>query len=397
MKVLSINAGSSSLKFKLYEMPEEKVLIEGYVQKIGGDGLIEMTINGENISYEIDVKNHEEAASFLIDALVRYNVIDALDEISVIGHRIVHGGGKYLPQIIYRNDLTRLEKLTYLSPVHMKANIAGIKAFMKILPDAKEVVVYDTAFHHTIPRENYLYPIPLEWYEKYGIRKFGFHGISCNYITMEMEKHFGKKVNLIICHIGAGASVTAVKKSRSYNNSMGFTPNAGLMMATRSGDIDYTILPFLSQVTGMSLDELNDALNNKSGLEGFVPGLSDNRDLMKAIKNGNELAILANKMYINRIVSYIASYYMQLKTVDAIILCGGVGENALRFRTDLLEALKPLGISIDEQKNEKIHKLKDLQFGVITNRFSKIPCYVVPTDEEVMIAREAYKQVEGVV
>ena len=397
MKVLSINAGSSSLKFKLYEMPEEKVLIEGYVQKIGSDGLIEMTINGENISYEIDVKNHEEAASFLIDALVRYNVIDALDEISVIGHRIVHGGGKYLPQIIYRNDLTRLEKLTYLSPVHMKANIAGIKAFMKILPDAKEVVVYDTAFHHTIPRENYLYPIPLEWYEKYGIRKFGFHGISCNYITMEMEKHFGKKVNLIICHIGAGASVTAVKKSRSYNNSMGFTPNAGLMMATRSGDIDYTILPFLSQVTGMSLDELNDALNNKSGLEGFVPGLSDNRDLMKAIKNGNELAILANKMYINRIVSYIASYYMQLKTVDAIILCGGVGENALRFRTDLLEALKPLGISIDEQKNEKIHKLKDLQFGVITNRFSKIPCYVVPTDEEVMIAREAYKQVEGVV
>ncbi len=397
MKVLSINAGSSSLKFKLYEMPEEKVLIEGYVQKIGSDGLIEMTINGENISYEIDVKNHEEAASFLIDALVRYNVIDALDEISVIGHRIVHGGGKYLPQIIYRNDLTRLEKLTYLSPVHMKANIAGIKAFMKILPDAKEVVVYDTAFHHTIPRENYLYPVPLEWYEKYGIRKFGFHGISCNYITMEMEKHFGKKVNLIICHIGAGASVTAVKKSRSYNNSMGFTPNAGLMMATRSGDIDYTILPFLSQVTGMSLDELNDALNNKSGLEGFVPGLSDNRDLMKAIKNGNELAILANKMYINRIVSYIASYYMQLKTVDAIILCGGVGENALRFRTDLLEALKPLGISIDEQKNEKIHKLKDLQFGVITNRFSKIPCYVVPTDEEVMIAREAYKQVEGVV
>ena len=397
MKVLSINAGSSSLKFKLYEMPKEKVLIEGYVQKIGSDGLIEMTINGENISYEIDVKNHEEAASFLIDALVRYNVIDALDEISVIGHRIVHGGGKYLPQIIYRNDLTRLEKLTYLSPVHMKANIAGIKAFMKILPDAKEVVVYDTAFHHTIPRENYLYPVPLEWYEKYGIRKFGFHGISCNYITMEMEKHFGKKVNLIICHIGAGASVTAVKKSRSYNNSMGFTPNAGLMMATRSGDIDYTILPFLSQVTGMSLDELNDALNNKSGLEGFVPGLSDNRDLMKAIKNSNELAILANKMYINRIVSYIASYYMQLKTVDAIILCGGVGENALRFRTDLLEALKPLGISIDEQKNEKIHKLKDLQFGVITNRFSKIPCYVVPTDEEVMIAREAYKQVEGVV
>ena len=397
MKVLSVNAGSSSLKFKLYEMPEEKILIEGYVQKIGTDGFIEMTIDGKDINYEIDVKNHEEAASFLIDALIRYNVINSLDEISVIGHRIVHGGGKYLPQIIYRNDLARLEKLTYLSPVHMKANIAGIKAFMKTLPDAKEVVVYDTAFHHTIPKENFLYSVPLEWYEKYGIRKFGFHGISCNYITMEMEKLLGKKVNLIICHIGAGASVTAVKNSKSFNNSMGFTPNSGLMMATRSGDIDYTILPFIMQVTGLNIDQINDILNNKSGLEGYVPGLSDNRDLMKVVKAGNELAILANKMYINRIVSYISSYYVSLKEVDAIVLCGGVGENALRFRSDLLEALKPLGISIDEQKNEKIHKLKDSQYGIITNKYSKIPCYVIPTDEEVMITREAYKQVESVI
>ena len=397
MKVLSINAGSSSLKFKLYDMPEEKVLIDGYVQRIGIDGYIEMQVNGKEIKYEIDVPDHNMAASFLIDALIRYHVIETLEEISVIGHRIVHGGGKYLPQIINRSDLVRLKKLTYLSPVHMKANIAGIEAFMKVLPDAKQVVVYDTAFHHTIPKENFLYPVPLEWYEKYGVRKFGFHGISCNYITLEMEKILGKKVNLIICHIGAGASVTAVKNSKSYDNSMGFTPNAGLMMATRSGDIDYSILPYMSHVSGLSLIELDEVLNHKSGLEGIAPGLSDNRDLMKAIKAKDENAILAYKMYINKIAGYIAKYYVMLRQVDAIVLCGGVGENALKFRSDLLTALEPLGISIDEHKNEKIHKLKDDHHGIITNKYSKIPCYVIPTDEEVMIAREAYKQVESVI
>lgn len=396
MKVLSVNAGSSSLKFKLYEMPEEKVLIDGYVQRIGIDGKIEMTIGEEKISYDVDVKNHDMAASFLIDALVRYNVISTLDEISIIGHRIVHGGGKYLPQVLKKTDLSRLEKLAYLSPVHMNANIAGIKAFMKTLPDAMQVAVYDTAFHHTIPKENFLYSVPLEWYEKYGIRKFGFHGISCNYITSEMEKLFGKKVNLIICHIGAGASVTAIKNSKSFNNSMGFTPNAGVMMATRSGDIDYSILPYISEVTGLSLRELDDILNHKSGLEGIAPGFSDNRDLFKAIKNKNELAILANNMYIDRIAGTVAHYFVSLKKVDAIVLSGGVGENALKFRSDLLNSLEPLGISIDEHKNEKIHKLKDEHFGIITTKYSSIPCYVVPTDEEVMIAREAFSQVESV-
>ena len=356
-----------------------------------------MTIGDKEINYEIDVKNHDSAASFLIDALVRYNVIEALDEISVIGHRIVHGGGKYLPQVLQKSDLARLEKLAYLSPVHMNANIAGIKAFMKILPDAKQIAVYDTAFHHTIPKENFLYPVPLEWYEKYGIRKFGFHGISCNYITSEMEKILGKKVNLIICHIGAGASVTAIKNSKSFNNSMGFTPNSGLMMATRSGDIDYSILPYISEVTGLNLNQLDDILNHKSGLEGIAPGFGDNRDLFKAIKNKNELAILANNMYIDKIAGYVAHYFVSLRNVDAIVLTGGVGENALKFRSDLLTALEPLGISIDEHKNEKIHKLKDDHHGIISNKYSKIPCYVIPTDEEVMIAREAFSQIESVI
>lgn len=397
MKVLSINAGSSSLKFKLYEMPEEKVLIDGYVQRIGIDGYIEMFIGKEKIGYEVPIKNHDAAASFLIDALVRYNVIEALDEISVIGHRIVHGGGRYQPQELKKSDLARLEKLAYLSPVHMNANIAGIKAFMKTLPDARQIAIYDTAFHHTMPKEKFLYPVPLEWYEKYGIRKFGFHGISCNYVTREMEKIFGRKVNLIICHIGDGASITAIKDSKSFDNSMGFTPNAGVMMATRSGDIDYSILPYVSEVTGLNLKELDDILNHESGLEGIAPGLSDNRDLMKALKAKNELAILANNMYIDKIAGYVAHYFISLRKVDAIVLTGGVGENAFKFRSDLLTALEPLGISIDEHKNEKIHKLKDDHGGIITNKHSTIPCFVIPADEEVMIAREAFSWIESVI
>lgn len=397
MKILSINAGSASLKFKLYEMPDETLLIEGYIQKIGLGGHVEMKMGEEIVKKDIDFKNHDEAVSFLIDALVRYKVIEALDDITAIGHRIVHGGGRFLPQILKRNDLARLEKLAYLSPVHMNANIVGIKSFMKMLPDVKQFAVYDTAFHHTIPKENFLYSVPLEWYEKYGIRKFGFHGISCNYVTSEMEKIFEKKVNLIICHIGEGASVTAIKNSKSFNNSMGFTPNAGVMMATRSGDIDYSILPYVSQVSGLSLNEIDEILKNKSGIEGIAPGLSDNRDLFKAIKNKNELAILANNMYIDKIVSYVAHYFVALKKVDAIVLTGGVGENALKFRSDLLTALKPLGINIDEHKNDKIHRLKDQHKGIISSKYSQIPCFVIPTDEEVMIAREVFTQIESVI
>ena len=274
MKLLSVNAGSSSLKFKLYNMPEEKVLVYGYIDKLGNKADVKIIINDSIIQENKILKNHEEAVKCLIDILLDTKIINDLEEIEAIGHRIVNGAGKYKPEIVDENVIQRLEKIEILSKAHMKGHIAGIKAFQNLLPNVKQVVVYDTAFHHTIPKENYLYPVPRDWYKSYGIRKFGFHGISCNYITKEMEKIINKKPNLIICHIGNGASVTAVEEGKSLDNSMGFTANAGLMMGTRSGDIDYSILPYIMNMTKQNINEIDDILNSNSGLKGLT-GVND--------------------------------------------------------------------------------------------------------------------------
>lgn len=394
MKVLSVNAGSSSLKFKLYNMPFEEELVYGYIEKIGGRSTYKIIINGKTKEYQKDLKNHRDAVDVLMHALIENNVIKSLDEIKAVGHRIVNGAGKYKPTLVDDDEIKRLEKVTLLSLVHMPGHIAGIKAFGEVAPKMKQVLVFDTAFHHTIPKENYLYAVPYEWYEKYKIRKFGFHGISCAYITSQMEKIFERKVNLIICHIGNGASVTSVKSSKSFNTSMGFTANAGLMMGTRCGNIDYSIIPYLLEVTGLSMKEIDKILNTKSGLEGICPSASDNRDLEKLIDKGDKKAILANKMYINRIISYIASYVIMMDKIDAIVLCGGVGENAVRFRASVLNGLSKLGIKIDNDKNEKIHKFSKINSGIITTDDSSLPVYVVPTDEEIVIARETYKLIK---
>ena len=394
MKVLSVNAGSSSLKFKLYNMPFEEELVYGYIEKIGGRSTYKIIINGKTKEYQKELKNHRDAVDVLMHALIENNVIKSLDEIKAVGHRIVNGAGKYKPTLVDDDEIKRLEKVTLLSLVHMPGHIAGIKAFGEVAPKMKQVLVFDTAFHHTIPKENYLYAVPYEWYEKYKIRKFGFHGISCAYITSQMEKIFERKVNLIICHIGNGASVTSVKSSKSFNTSMGFTANAGLMMGTRCGNIDYSIIPYLLEVTGLSMKEIDKILNTKSGLEGICPSASDNRDLEKLIDKGDKKAILANKMYINRIISYIASYVIMMDKIDAIVLCGGVGENAVRFRASVLNGLSKLGIKIDNDKNEKIHKFSKINSGIITTDDSSLPVYVVPTDEEIVIARETYKLIK---
>lgn len=394
MKVLSVNAGSSSLKFKLYNMPFEEELVYGYIEKIGGRSTYKIIINGKTKEYQKELKNHRDAVDVLMHALIENNVIKSLDEIKAVGHRIVNGAGKYKPTLVDDDEIKRLEKVTLLSLVHMPGHIAGIKAFGEVAPKMKQVLVFDTAFHHTIPKENYLYAVPYEWYEKYKIRKFGFHGISCAYITSQMEKIFERKVNLIICHIGNGASVTSVKSSKSFNTSMGFTANAGLMMGTRCGNIDYSIIPYLLEVTGLSMKKIDKILNTKSGLEGICPSASDNRDLEKLIDKGDKKAILANKMYINRIISYIASYVIMMDKIDAIVLCGGVGENAVRFRASVLNGLSKLGIKIDNDKNEKIHKFSKINSGIITTDDSSLPVYVVPTDEEIVIARETYKLIK---
>lgn len=389
MKLLSINAGSSSLKFKLYSMPSEEVLIYGYIDKIGLDTEIKVVINGDVNTEHSPLKNHDEAVDYLINTLTKYNIITNLDEISGIGHRIVNGAGKFLPEIVTEELVQRLEKFKFLSPVHMLGHIAGIKAFKKLLPNVLQIVVYDTGFHHSILKENFLYSVPYEWYTKYGVRKYGFHGISAKYITMEMEKKLSKKPNLIICHIGNGASITLVNEGQSIDNSMGFTANEGLMMGTRCGNIDYSVIPYVMGVTGMSMSEVDKVLNEQSGLLG-IAGVSDNRALEELINSGDEKAILANEMYVNRIVDYIAKYYVRLSDVDALVLCGGVGENAVNFRERLLEKLKPLGIYIDRESNKVISKFSDNNTGIITSEDSKIPCYVIPTDEELMIARETY-------
>ena len=390
MKLLAINAGSSSLKFKLYEMPEENILVYGYIDKIGEKADVKI-IMGDNITETTEnLPNHNKAVDLLINIFLQNHIISKLEDIEAIGHRIVNGASHYKTEFINDNLLSYLTSLIPLSPVHMPGHLAGINAFKELLPATNQVAIYDTAFHHTIPKENYLYAIPYEWYQKYGIRKFGFHGISCAYITMEMTKILKKKPNLIICHIGNGASVTAVKDGKSLDNSMGFTANEGLIMGTRSGSIDYSILPYIMQKTSQSIEEIDEVLNKQSGLLGLA-GVSDNRDLEKLINNKDYLAILANTMYINRIVEYIAKYYLKLYNIDALVLCGGVGENAIKFRKQLISKLNKLGIYLDEEKNKNISKFSKTNQGVITTPNSLIPCYIIPTDEELMLARETYK------
>ncbi len=391
MKVLSVNAGSSSLKFKLYDMPYEEELVYGYIEKIGSDSSWKIITNGISKNYNGRLKDHSAAVKVLINTLIENKVIKSINEIKAVGHRIVNGAGKYKPTLVDDKEIKRLEEITMFSLVHMPGHIAGIKAFKEVAPSIIQILVFDTAFHHTIPKENYLYPVPYEWYEKYKVRKFGFHGISCSYITNQMEKIFERKVDLIICHIGNGASVTAVKKSKSFNTSMGFTANAGVMMGTRCGTVDYSIIPYLTSVTGLSLNEIDNILNTKSGLEGICPGCSDNRDLEDYINKGDKKAILANKMYINSLISCIGSYIISMDKIDAIVLCGGVGENAVNFRANVLDGLSKLGIKIDKNKNNKIHKFSSINSGIITTDSSLIPVYVIPTDEEIVIARETYK------
>lgn len=390
MKVLAINAGSSSLKFKMYEMPAEKVLIYGYIEKIGSDSYWKI-ITDKTCDYHGKVADHTAAVKILIKALFENNIITCLNDIDFIGHRVVNGGLQYLPEVIDDAALTRLKGLVSLDRVHMKGHIAGIKAFRKLIPDVKQIAFYDTAFHHTIPMENYLYAVPYEWYTDYGVRKYGFHGISCEYITKFAEKELGRKVNLIICHIGNGASVTMVENSESIDNSMGFTANDGLIMGTRCGDIDYSIIPYLREKTGMTLNQIDKILWYESGIDGFVKGGFDNRDLQKEIDKGNKLAIIINKMYVDRVCDYIVKYYAKMNRIDGIVFCGGVGENNVSFRESVLLNLRKFGIKLDKKNNSKITKFSKTNYGIISSRTSSVPCYVIPTDEELMIARGIVK------
>ncbi len=392
MKILSVNAGSSSLKFTLFEMPEEKEIISGVFERIGEEtSLYSIKMNGEKIKKDCVLKNHEEAVKILTEELINYNVIKDLHEIGGVGHRVVHGGDKYADSVIITEDVTNtIRNLFHLAPLHNPSNLMGIEAFQEFIPDAKEVAVFDTGFHQTMPKENYMYAAPYEWYEKYGVRRYAYHGISHQYITEYMQNYLGKKdVNLITCHLGGGCSMYSIKDGKCFDTSMSFSTNSGLIMGTRSGDIDAFIVPYVMKESGMTMEEVLDSLNKKGGLLG-VSGISnDSRDIEEGVESGNERCILAQELFTNRIVGYIGKLAIFMDKIDAICFTGGIGENSSMTRKDIINKLSKLGIVLDEEANNTRGK-----FTLITKAESKIPCYIVPTNEELMIAKDTYNLVK---
>ena len=391
MKLLSINAGSSSLKFRLYEMPEEKLLMKGMFERIDLEGSsYSVRIGEEKKGDLVPLKDHNDAVKLLLNILIENKVVESLDEIEAVGHRVVHGGNKYSKSVeITDRVLLEIEGISELAPLHNPAALKGIYAFQSNIPNAKMVACFDTAFHQTMNEATYLYPVPYEWYVKYDVRKYGFHGLSHKFITEKMTEILGKKPNLIICHIGNGGSITAVKEGCCVDTSMGFTPNSGIMMGTRSGDIDYSIISYVMKKEQRNLDWIEQQLNKESGLEG-IAGMSDLRDIDRAFEANEQKASLAIEMYTSRIADYVAKYYVRLGgVVDAICFTAGGGENDDIIRGETLKKLTPLGIVLDEEKNKETIVRKGVE-GIITKSESKIPVYVLATDEELMIARDTY-------
>ena len=397
-KYLVINCGSSSVKFQLFELPEQKVIAKGTVERIGKENC-EWTIKAGDLVIKDthELKSHVEAVKVILDTLLKNEIVKDLKEIKGIGHRVLHGGTLYKDSaIIDEKVLQDIIDLTPLGPLHHPGEIEGILCMQKLLPGVPNVAVFDTAFHQSIPRKNYEYPIPEEWRAK-GARSYGFHGTSVKFITEYMQKKLKKKnVNLIVCHIGSGASITAVKWGKSYVTTMGLTPLDGLMMGTRSGSIDPSLLEFMQRVTGKSLAELLDDLNTKSGLYG-ISGKNDYRDIEKAASEGDENAQLALEMFTSRVVDTISKFYTQLDGhVDGIIFTAGIGENAYKFRESVINEL-PLFMDcrLDEKINENIASFKVQQEGMISEKNARCKAYVVPTDEEKMIMLDTYRLVNG--
>lgn len=390
MLLLAVNSGSSTLKFRLYEMPEEKVVTKGSFERIGSpDSDYTIRINKEKVYVKKEIKTHKDAVDILLTELVEKGIVKSLNDIKAVGHRIVHGGALYSHSVVITDRVVNeLENIKDLAPLHNPAAITGIKAFLEEIPNATMVACFDTAFHQTIEEKDFLYPVPYEWYVKYGVRKYGFHGLSHQYITNRMKTILGHDGNLIICHIGNGASISAVKEGKCIDTSMGFTPNAGIMMGTRSGDIDYSLIGYIMKKTGLTYDETDTVLNKKSGLEG-IAGMSDLRDIDRAYLANESKVVLAIDMYTERIAEYIAKYFLKLGKVDAIIFTAGGGENDPIIRKEVLNKLKPLGVELDEKLNEETIVRKDKE-GLITTKKSSIACYVLATDEELVIAKDTY-------
>lgn len=393
MKIISINTGSSSLKFSLFNMDDESVIASGLFERIGIEGsFYTIKYNGEKITQEIELNNHTDAVKVLLDKLISLKIINSLDEIDGVGHRLVHGKDKYSKSVFITNEVIEdLDKFKDFAPLHNPANILGINAFKEVLPNVSMVGVFDTAFHQTMNEEAYLYPVPYKWYSEYGVRKYGFHGTSHRYISDCVSKILGKnEFRLISCHIGNGGSITAIKDGKCVDTTMGFTPLSGIMMGTRSGDVDPSIITYVMEKEGKNAREVIEDLNRSSGLLGLSSISSDMRDIIKECELDNKRALLARDKYVRRIVDYIAQYYVLLGGVDMIVFTAGVGENSVPIRSLVCEKLSCLGVKIDSSKS----KVTGEQIKISTDD-SKIDVYVIPTNEELMIARDTLNMIKN--
>lgn len=398
MKVLVLNCGSSSLKYQLIDMDDESVIAKGNCERIGGEGsFLTHKVNGDKHVIETAMPNHEVAISLVLEQLVHpdYAVVKNLDEINAIGHRLVHGGEKFNKPVLINEDVEKgIEECISLAPAHNPAGLAGIRACKKVMPGKPMVGIFDTAFHQTIPEERYIYPIPYEYYEKYGIRKYGFHGTSHYYVSHRVAELMGKPVEelkTVVCHLGQGASLCAVKGGVSVDTSMGLTPMAGIPMCARSGDLDPSIVTFLMEKEGISPKEMDQVLNKQSGVYG-VSGISvDFRDIEKAMKEGDKRAALAMDMYNYRVAQYVAKYAVAMGGLDVIAFAGGVGENGDITREGICKYLEFLGVKVDPAKNNGLRG----EEKEISADDSKVKVWLVPTNEELVIARQTKELVEG--
>lgn len=409
-KTMAVNAGSSSLKFQLLEMPAEQVIAQGVIERIGMDDAIvtikygseverliddsedqehiTLSKNGQGKKYEnvLAIKDHQQAINFMLQKLTDLGIIEDFNEITGVGHRVVAGGEWFNHSVVVNDSvLEKIDRLADYAPLHNPANAMGIRAFQKLLPDALSVAVFDTSFHQSMPEENYLYSLPYEYYTRYGARKYGAHGTSHRYVAMRAADMLGKdlkSLKLITLHLGAGASITAIKDGKSLDTSMGFSPLAGVTMATRSGDVDPSLVYYIQEREGLSNDEMLNILNKKSGLLGLSTISSDMRDLLD-VQDTNDHARLAVKIFINRIIKYIGQYIAEMGGVDAIVFTAGIGENSVPVRQAIIDKLNYFGVALDSEANNV--RGKEIE---ISTKDSRVKALLIPTNEELMIARD---------
>ena len=396
-KIISVNAGSSSLKFQLFEMPTEEVLTSGIIEKIGfEDAIFTIKVNGEKVKKVLPILDHTKAVALLLEALVEHKIVNSLDEITGAGHRAVHGGEIFTESVAVNDEVVeKFSSLNDLAPLHNPAGLIGYNAFKENLPNCKHVFVFDTAFHSTMPRESYMYALPRKYYDEYKVRRYGFHGTSHMYVSQRCAEVMGKDIKdtkIITCHLGNGASITAVDGGKSINTSMGFTPLAGVMMGTRCGDIDPAIVTYLMKKTGMTPDEMDNVMNKQSGMLGVSGISSDARDIEDGYMAGNDDAVLTTEMYVNRVINVVGGYYAQMGGADAIVFSGGIGENDANIRKLVCNRLKAaFGVVIDEELNAKSRGKEVL----LSKPESKVQVWLLPTNEELMIARDTYRLIEA--